>query len=150
MTKQNMLPLNTTQNKERQMAILLMLHSIVRWLIVLVAFLAIIKFGIGAFGSGAFKPMDRGLSSGFSGLMDLQVMLGLIYFLWNGFASSTWPAFRFEHMSVMLVAAAVAHLPARWKNAPDKTRFRNALFAVLFALFFVYVGVSLLPNGWAG
>ena len=132
------------------MAILLTIHSIVRWVIVLLAFVAIIKFGIGAFSSGTFKSMDRGLSSGFSGLMDLQVLLGLIYFLWNGFATSTWPAYRFEHMSVMLVAAVVAHLPARWKNAPDKMRFRNALLAVLFALFFVYVGVSLLPKGWAG
>ncbi len=132
------------------MEILLTLHSIVRWVIVLVAFAAIIKFGIGAFGNGAFKPMDRGLSSGFSGLMDLQVLLGLIYFLWNGLATSAWPAYRFEHLAVMLVATAVAHLPARWKNAPDKLRFRNALFAVLFALFFVYVGVSVLPEGWAG
>jgi len=130
------------------MALLLMFHSIVRWLIVLVAFVAIIKFAIGAFSNGAFKPMDRGLSSGFSGLMDLQILLGLIYFLWNGFASSLWPGYRFEHLTVMLVAAAVAHLPARWKNAPDKMRFRNALFAVLFALFFVYVGVSRLPAGW--
>ena len=131
------------------MATLLMFHSSVRWLIVLVAFAVIIKFTIGAFGGGAFKPMDRGLSAGFSGLMDLQVLLGLIYFLWNGLAASTWPAYRFEHLAVMLVAAVVAHLPARWKNAPDKLRFRNALLAVLFALFFVYVGVSLLPRGWA-
>lgn len=131
------------------MAILLMIHSSVRWLIVLVAFAAIIKFAIGAFGGGAFKSMDRGLSAGFSGLMDLQVLLGLSYFLWNSFATSLWPAYRFEHLAVMLAAAAVAHLPARWKNAPDKLRFRNALLAVLFALFFVYVGVSLLPRGWA-
>ena len=130
------------------MEFLLMIHSILRWVIVLAAFAAIIKFGFGAFGSGVFKPMDRGLSSGFSGLMDLQVLLGLIYFLWTGFALSFWPGYRFEHLAVMLVAAAVAHLPARWKNAPDKLRFRNALFAVLFALFFVYAGVSILPNGW--
>lgn len=131
------------------MDILLMLHSILRWLIVIAAFAAILKFGIGAFSGAAFKPMDRGLSSGFSGLMDLQVLLGLIYFLWSGIASSAWPGYRFEHLTVMLVAAAVSHLPARWKTASDRMRFRNALFAVLFALFFVYVGVMRLPGGWA-
>jgi hypothetical protein len=131
------------------MAYLLMIHSIVRWLIVIVAFAAIIKFAIGAFTGGAFKPADRGLSSAFSGLMDLQVLLGLVYFIWSGIVSSAWPGYRFEHLTVMLVAAAVAHLPARWKNASDKLRFRNALFAVLFALFFVYVGVARLPGGWA-
>lgn len=131
------------------MAYLLMIHSIVRWLIVIAAFAAIIKFAVGAFTRGAFKPVDRGLSSGFSGLMDLQVLLGLVYFVWSGIASSAWPGYRFEHLTVMLVAAVVAHLPARWKNASDKLRFRNALFAVLFALFFVYVGVARLPGGWA-
>jgi hypothetical protein len=131
------------------MAFVLMLHSILRWLIVLVAFVAIIKFGIGAFAVGTFKSMDRGLSSGFSGLMDLQVLLGFIYFIWSGIVTSAWPSYRFEHMAVMLVAAVVAHLPARMKSSTDKLRFRNALFAVLFALFFVYVGVSRLPGGWA-
>ncbi|MFZ5879201.1 MAG: hypothetical protein ACOY0R_07515, partial [Chloroflexota bacterium] len=99
------------------MPILLMLHSILRWLIVIAAFAAILKFGIGAFRGGAFKPVDRGLSSGFSGLIDLQVLLGLIYFLWDGIVTSAWPGYRFEHLTVMLVAAAVSHLPARWKTA---------------------------------
>ena len=127
------------------MSTILMLHSILRWLIVFAAFVGIIKFAMGAFRGGAFTSIDRGLSSGYSGLMDLQVLLGLIYFFGTGFGGAGFPAYRIEHMSVMLVA----HLPARWKNAPDKLRFRNALFAVLFSLFFIYTGVALLPGGWS-
>ena len=43
------------------MSILLMLHSIVRWIIVLVAVVAIVKLALGWLRGGAFKGMDRGL-----------------------------------------------------------------------------------------
>ena len=126
------------------MDILLMLHTIVPLFILLVAVIAIIKFTLGWLRGGEFKGMDRGLTSGFSGLMDLQVTLGIIYFLWNGFAEEGFPAFRIEHAITMIIAAVVAHLPARWKNADDKTRFRNNLFAVSASVVLVLIGVSFL------
>jgi len=48
------------------MGFLLMLHSIVRWLIVIVGVVALVKFAIGLLQKSAFGKMDRGLSSGFS------------------------------------------------------------------------------------
>lgn len=129
------------------MAILLMLHSIVRWFILLVAVIAIVKFALGWLRGGQFKGMDRGLTAGFSGLMDLQVTLGIIYLLWNGFAAAGFPRQRIEHGVIMIIAAVVAHLPARWKNADDKTRFRNNLFTIIAALVLVLVGIMSLPGG---
>jgi len=119
------------------MNILLMLHSILRWIILLVAVVAIVKFALGWLRGGAFKGMDRGL-------MDLQVTLGIIYFLWNGFAEEGFPAFRIEHAITMIIAAVVAHLPARWKNADDKTRFRNNLFTIIAALVLVMIGLTFI------
>ncbi len=130
------------------MNILLMIHSIVRWLIVLVAVVAIVKFALGWLQGGAFKGMDRGLSSGFSGLLDLQVTLGLILMVWTGLTGAGFPMFRIGHATTMVIAAVVAHLPARWKNATDSIRFRNTLFCILGALLLVYVGVMRLPGGW--
>jgi hypothetical protein len=130
------------------MNILLEIHSIVRWLIVLVAVVAIVKFAMGWLQGGAFKGMDRGLSSGFSGLLDLQVTLGLILMVWTGLTGAGFPMFRIEHATTMVIAAVVAHLPARWKNATDSIRFRNTLFCILGALLLVYVGVMRLPGGW--
>jgi hypothetical protein len=121
-----------------------MLHSIVRWFILLVALIAIVKFTLGWLRGGQFKGMDRGLMSGFSGLMDLQVTLGIIYFLWNGFAEEGFPAFRIEHGITMILAAVVAHFSARWKNADDKTRFRNNLFTIIAALILVMIGLAFL------
>ena len=129
------------------MAILLMLHSIVRLFILLVAVIAIVKFALGWLKSSEFKGMDRGLTAGFSGLMDLQVTLGLILMLWSGFVGGGFPMYRIEHATTMIIAAVVAHLPARWKNADDKTRFRNNLFTIIAALVLVLVGISVLPGG---
>ena len=130
------------------MNILLMIHSILRWLIVVVAVIAIVKFALGWLCGGAFKGMDRGLSSGFSGLMDLQVTLGLIFLVGNGLAGSGFPMYRIEHAVSMILAAVLAHLPMRWKNSEDKLRFRNSLFIVLGVLVIVLLGVARLPGGW--
>ena len=75
------------------MNVLLMLHSILRWIILLVAVVAIVKFALGWLRGGTFNGVDRGLTIGFSGLMDLQVTLGVIYFLWNGFAARAFQRF---------------------------------------------------------
>ncbi|MCB9111158.1 MAG: hypothetical protein H6634_07905 [Anaerolineales bacterium] len=130
------------------MLTLLTIHSIIRWLIVLVALVAVVKFAIGWLGGGAFKGMDRGLAAGFSGLLDLQATLGIILFVW--FSTRTgFQMVRVEHAGAMLIAIILGHLPARWKNAEDKIRFRNTLFCILGALVFIYLGVSRLPVGWS-
>lgn len=130
------------------MNILLEVHSIVRWAIVIVAALAIVKFTLGWLTNAAFKGMDRGLTAGFSGLMDTQVLLGLIYFVWTGVAGAGFPGYRWEHMVTMILAAALGHVPARLKALGDKQRFLYSLAAILGALVLVYVGVMRLPGGW--
>ena len=131
------------------MEILLTIHSILRWVIVIVAILAVVKFAVGWAGNRPFQGMDRGLAAGLSGLIDLQVLLGLIFFLWNGFAGAGFPRERWEHMVTMIVAAVVAHLPSRWKTLEDKRRFLYSMLAILGALALIYVGVALLPGGWS-
>jgi len=129
------------------MNILFMAHSGLRWLILLVAAIAVVKFALGWLRGGQFKGMDRGLISGFSGLMDLQALLGVIFLLWNGFSGAGFPMYRIEHGVTMIVAAVVAHLSARWKNADDKIRFRNNLYIILASLVLVLIGILILPGG---
>ena len=131
------------------MTILLIIHSYLRWLIVILAITAILKFAIGWLRGGAFKGMDRGLASGFSGLMDLQGTIGIVILVWSGLAGAGFPMTRIEHATTMILAMIVGHLPARWKNAADNIRFRNALFCILGALLLIYVGVMRLPGGWS-
>lgn len=130
------------------MNILLSIHSIVRWLIVAVGVIALVKFAIGWLGNGRFSGMDRGLTSGFSGLIDLQATLGLVFLLWSGFAGDGFPMYRIEHAITMILVVVVAHLPARWKKSPDKIRFRNSLAVVVGTAVLIFAGVASLPGGW--
>lgn len=130
------------------MDILLVIHSHTRWLILLVALVAIVKFAIGWLRGGTFKGMDRGLAAGFSGLMDLQATVGLIFLIWTSVVGVPFTPNRIEHITTMIIAAVLAHLPARWKNSPDAIRFRNTLFCIVGALVLVFMGVVRLRGGW--
>lgn len=131
------------------MSFLLVTHSHLRWLILIAALVAILKFAWGWLRGGTFQRLDRILASSFSGLMDLQALLGLILLIWNGVIGG-FPMFRIEHAVTMVVAAVVAHLNVLWKNADDKKRFRNSMFIILDTLVIVYIGVARLPGvrGW--
>ena len=132
------------------MNIIFIIHSHFRWVVLLVAVIAVVKFTIGWLRGGTFKGMDRGLAAGFSGVMDLQATLGLINLLWLGFSADGggFTRYRLEHAFIMILAAVLGHLPARWKNAADSVRFRNTLFCILGALLLIYIGVAMLPGGW--
>ena len=128
------------------MNILLIVHSILRWFIIAMAALTVLKFAISWASKHAFKGMDRGLASGLSGLIDLQVLLGLIYFLWSGFTSAGFPGYRWLHLFIMLAAATLAHVPSRLKALGDKLRFQYSIFAILGALVMIFVGVAVLAG----
>lgn len=129
------------------MDILFMAHSGLRWLIFLVAVIAIIKYLAGWLMGGQFKGMDRGLMAGFSGLMDLQVTLGIIFLLWSGFTGAGFPRYRIEHGLIMILASVVAHLSVRWRNEVDPIRFRNNLFLIVASIVLVLIGIAVLPGG---
>jgi hypothetical protein len=129
------------------MPILLMIHSILRWVIMLVAVVAIVVFLVSWLRKSHLEGVDRGLMSGFSGLMDLQATIGIVLLLWGGFGGIGFPAYRIEHGVTMVIAAAVAHMSVRWKNADDSIRYRNYLFLILASLVLVFIGISFLPGG---
>jgi hypothetical protein len=84
----------------------------------------------------------------YSGLMSLQMLLGLIFLLWNGFVGAGFPGYRLGHLAVMMVAVFVSHLSKRWKNTTDTLRHRNDLMTVALSLALVVIGVLILPQGW--
>ena len=129
------------------MGFVLMFHSIIRWLIVFIGLVAVVKFLIGWGKKSEFTKMDRGLSAGFSGMMDLQMLLGFIFFFWNGFAGAGFPMHRIEHMVTMLIAAVLGHVPSFMKKAENK--FAVGFFAIIGAMILIVIGVYLLPKGWS-
>lgn len=126
------------------MEILLTIHSILRWFIIVLAALTVFKYAVSWAGNGSFKGMDRGLAAALSGLVDAQVLLGFVYFLWDGFAGAGFPGYRWLHMLFMIAAAALMHVPARLTSLGDKQRFSYSILCILGAVVLVLVGIAIL------
>ena len=132
------------------MDFLLTIHSILRWVILLVGVVAVVKFALGWLRGGPFGGLDRGLTAGFSGLMDLQGALGLVLLVWGGLAGDGFPLYRILHAAVMILAIGASHQLMRWKTAPDRLRYRNSALITLGALVLVFVGIAILRLKPAG
>lgn len=126
------------------MSLLLTIHGELRWLVALAGLIVIIKFLIGWLGKREYKPLDRTLLMVFTILLDINVLLGLIILLFGGGFSGP----RLEHAVTMLLAVIAAHMTARFRGAPDATRFRNQLLLVVLALAMVLLGVIRLRGGF--
>jgi hypothetical protein len=131
------------------MDIVLGLHSLVRWVVVIVAAVAVIRFAlVWRTMVTTNAKMDRGLMAGFTGLLDTQALLGIIYLVWSGLAGQGFPSYRIEHGVTMILAVAVGHISMQWRDADTKIRARNNLLVIAGVLVLVAIGVSRLPQGW--
>lgn len=134
------------------MIFVLTLHSIVRWLVIITGLIAVTVFAIQLLKKQPYTPSVRRWSVLFSSLMDTQVLLGLIFFFWNGLLSPglLLLRYRLEHLAIMLLATVVSHWASMQRNPKnDAQRLKTALASVLLALGMVVIGVSLLPgNRW--
>lgn len=119
-------------------------HSGLRWLIVVAAVAAVIFFGYSWLAKKYNKKPARILTAAYSGMLDMQVLLGLIFMFMTGVSR-----YRLEHMSVFIGVAVLAHLPRKWRDGADEIYFRNTFITVLATLVLIFVGVAVLPgNRW--
>ncbi len=122
---------------------LLTVHSLLRWLVLVLAVLAVLRAALGLLRKGAWRPWDDKLGLGFMVSMDVQVLLGvilwLIYLSRVGFnmANDASRQMLLEHPLTMLIALGLVHVGrVRVKRATeDRSRFKSAL---------VFYGLALL------
>jgi hypothetical protein len=136
------------------LAVLLTLHSLLRWAI-LAAMVALIWRAASGWRQGrAWNPLDASVTKAWVGLIDLQIVVGLIlYFVASPMAAIARQAFgaamkdrtlRFfavEHPVMALLVAIVAHatsVMAR-RAADDSTRFRRLLIGGVVSVLIVIV-----------
>jgi nitrogen fixation/metabolism regulation signal transduction histidine kinase len=125
------------------------LHAWTRWLVVIIAIVAIVKLVLGLVQNAPYDKVTQRIMMAFSGLTSLQWLIGIIFLITYGstiqnFGIRYW----WEHAVTMTIAVAVSHMHNRWKRADDRTRTRNSLIVVLVVLALVFIGVALLPQGW--
>lgn len=128
------------------MGIVLMIHSLWRWVVVIAALAALVKFALGWLQRKNPDALDRRLVMAFTTVIDIQVLLGIIVVIliaMGGVVGMT----TIEHVVTMVIAAVVAHLSAMWRKRDDNVMLRNNFFVVLATLVLIVAGVATV-NGW--
>ncbi len=120
-------------------------HWVLPWLVLVIGMYSIIRFVRGYLNEGTFTKTDRRLMAVFTGLLDLQGTVGLIFFFGTGFAGIGFPTYRILHAVVMFAAAVIPHFSIVWRNADDKTLFLNNFYILLASFLLMLVGLSLIP-----
>ena len=130
----------------------LAIHNIMRWIVLIVGIVAIVRAYIGWFGKKEWTDLDDKLGLGFTISIDVQFLLGLLLYVFlspittNAFANmsaamsdSGTRYFLVEHSLMMLVAIIVAHIGrSRAKNADtDVGKHKNAAIFYTIALLII-------------
>jgi len=128
------------------MEFLVGVHGLVRWLVVIVAVVAVVRYALVMAGKAQSSGMDRGLMSGYTGLLDLSVLLGVIIIIGLG----EWEMVQIEHAVTNIIAVVIAHIFAqRAKKIEDpKLKARTSLLGVVISILIIVVGVAFV-GGWA-
>lgn len=132
-------------------AFILAVHNIVRWVVLILGFLAVLRAFIGWFGKHAWIPADPKIGTFFTSAIDTQLLLGLVLYIFlSPFALQAirtiglggvmaQPVDRFfavEHLFYMLLAVVFAHLgnalPKKVDNPVDKHRRAAIWFGLAF------------------
>lgn len=132
--------------------LILTLHNIARWLVLLFGFVAVVRAFSGWFGRKEWTKFDRLAGMLFTGMIDLQLLIGLILYLiftpftkvmFANFAGTMRDGvarfFAIEHLLAMLVALGLAHLGASAvkKSAAPVSKHKRAAIWFTAALLLI-------------
>ncbi|MGE0158457.1 MAG: hypothetical protein AB7T31_03540 [Gemmatimonadales bacterium] len=117
---------------------LLSAHSGLRYLVLLLG-LAVV--GYAAYGLIAKRPYDRRmrvLSLAFSGILDLQVLVGLVYL----FTSTFYPQLA-GHLTMMVLAVVITHVVSavQRRRPPELRSYAPHVVATLVVLAIISFGI---------
>jgi heme A synthase len=133
-------------------------HSLLRWVVLILALITIIKSFSGMSSKKAFGPSDRKFPLFFMIAMDIQLLLGLVlYFtkplgfenfksigMANVMANTSFRFVALEHPVGMLLAIIFAHIAFKFtkKSMDDTAKFKKIF---LFSLLSLVVMLATIP-----
>lgn len=135
--------------------ILITLHSLTRWLVVIFGLLALFSNLSGWLGKKVWTPKHRKINGAFIGSLHLQVVLGLLLYVTSPLMKGIFADFggamksaslRFwavEHITMMLLAAVVAHVSfvMSKKHELDRKRFQYAAMGFILAMLLILAAI---------
>ncbi|HVG43764.1 MAG TPA: hypothetical protein VM890_03510 [Longimicrobium sp.] len=122
-------------------------HSGLRYLVLLAAVVALVVQAMGVFGRRPYERPSRISMAAFTGLLDLQVVLGIALVALGCFYGALM-----GHLMMMVLAAAAAHgcsVFAR-KQADGRRAHTVALVGVVLALLLIVGGIGAIGRSPVG
>lgn len=127
--------------------IVLAIHNIWRWVVVILAILALVRAYLGWLGRRDWTARDRQVNSFFGMSLDIQLLLGLILYIFlspitrsafgNLGAAMSNPTARFftlEHLLYMVAAVVLVHVGAVTARRAEDPVVKHRWAAVFFTL----------------
>ena len=127
--------------------IMLTLHSILRWVVLIVAIVAVVRALVGWLGKNEWTALDDTLGTMLSGSMDLQVLLGIILYIFlSPFTKSVFQDFgaamsdgrlrywSVEHVFLMIVALVLIHAGRATSKRAEEATKKHRLAFIFFGL----------------
>lgn len=116
-------------------------HSGLRYLVLLAGLVAFAYSLVAAIRSQPWNRVGRITLAAYTGLLDLQIVLGLILVFLRVFFPMLW-----GHIVMMILAALVAHLASRFnrKRPPERQTHLTAALGAGGSLVLVVAGIAAL------
>ena len=112
-------------------------HSGVRYLVLLAGLIALAWFAWGKVRNRPFDGLAPALLAGFTGLLDVQVLLGLSLLIGGRRPPVIW-----GHVACMVLAAIAIHSVVKaHRRRPRPTEYGLPLFGVALALTLIVLGI---------
>jgi hypothetical protein len=136
-------------------AIVLTIHSWLRWIVLLAGIVAFVRSAVGASRRATWTPADDRTGFWFSMVLDVQVLLGLILYIF--LSPFTHAAFRdigeamrnsglrfwaVEHIFGMVIAIGFVHVGRARARKADSLR-RHRVVAIFFGLALIAIAASI-------
>jgi hypothetical protein len=143
------------------MNFLLFVHNLMRWLVIIMAFLALYNNFTGWRKKRKFTRKDKALNGTFIGTLHLQLLLGIILYYMSPIVSSAWsnfagamkkPEIRFwiiEHPAGMILGIIIAQVGniISKKGATDEIKFKRAFYFFLIAMLIIMLSLPYVFRG---
>ena len=114
-------------------------HSGLRYLVLLVAIAAIFYLLVGTFRGGPFDKLAKILTGAYVGLLDLQVLIGIVLFLLTPSSPQV-----LGHVVLMLAAVTIGHVANILNKRRDEPSCGVALVGVALSLILIVGGIMAL------
>ncbi len=135
--------------------VFLSLHNVIRWIVLVLGVVLVVRSIMGWLNKWDYQERDKKLTSIFSGIYDLQILLGIILFFTKGWGGVLMNApaevmktaalrfFAVEHWTLMIVAAVLIHIgSAQVKKASESIKkYKRA--AIWFAIALLLILASI-------